>query len=104
MRTDQEIPVGPDQTLDDVFSEETVSPEGIRRVYHAASLMRSPSQDPDGDLASALKDIKVRLDGLDRLGQSPSGGPPTSLPEQGPSSIPPQNDLRLRLFTTASRP
>ena len=36
MRTNQEIPVGSDQTLDDVFSAETVSPEGLRRVYHAA--------------------------------------------------------------------
>ena len=53
--------------------------------------MRSPiSQDSDGDLASALKDIKVRLDGLDRLGRPPSRGPPTSLTEHGPSSIPPQ--------------
>ena len=58
------------------------------------SLMRSPSQDPDGDLASALKDIKVRLGGVDRLGRPPSGGPPTSVPEQGPSPIPPQIYLR----------
>ena len=36
MSTDQEIPVGPDQTLDDVFSAETVSPGGLRRVYRAA--------------------------------------------------------------------
>ena len=64
--------------------------------------MRSRSQDPDGDLASALKDIKVRLDGLDRLGQPPSGGPPTSLPEQGLSSIPPQIDLRRRPFPSPS--
>ena len=36
MSTDQEIPVGPYQTLGDVFSAETVSPEGLRRVYLAA--------------------------------------------------------------------
>ena len=36
MSTDQEIPVGPDRTLDDVFSAEKVSPGGLRRVYHAA--------------------------------------------------------------------
>ena len=36
MSKDQEIPVGPDQTLDDVFPAETVSPEGLRRVCHAA--------------------------------------------------------------------
>ena len=35
MSTDEEIPVGPDQTLEDVFSAETVSPGGLRRVYHA---------------------------------------------------------------------
>ena len=189
MSTDQEIPVGPDQTLDDVFSAETVSPEGLRRVYNAAlqridavraslqesidlsrlegaeeaykrcyedlselsetryddilravdslreetkalrqtvglgcageasggvlrtpgipqrapSLMRSPtSQVPDGDLASALNDIKVRLDGLDRYGRPPSGGPPTSLPEQGPSSIPLQVGLRPKPFPSPS--
>ena len=183
MSTDQEIPVGPDQTLDDVFSDETGSPEELRREYHAAlqrmdavraslqertdlsrlegaeeaytrfyedlsklsetrygdilravdslreetkalrhnfglgsageasgevlrapgipqrapSPMRSPtSQVPDGDLASALKDIKVRLDGLDRLGRPPSGGSPTSLLEQGLSSIPLQIDPRPR--------
>ena len=183
MSTDQEIPVGHDQSLDDVFFAETVSPEGLRRVYHAAlqrrnavraslqesidlsrlegaeeaykrcyedlsklsetrhddilravdslreetkalrqtvclgsagevsggvlrapgipqrapSLMRSPiSQDSDSDLASALNDIKVRLDGFDRLGRPPSGGPPTFLHKQGPSSIPPQIDLGPR--------
>ena len=185
MSTDQEIPVGPDQTLDNVFSAETVSPGGLRRVYHAAlrridavraslqesidlsslegpveaykrcfedlsklsetryddilravdslrkeakalrqtvglgsagevsggvlrapgipqrapSLMRSPkSQVHDGDLAPALNDIKVRLDGLDRFGRPPSGGPPASLPEQGSSSIPLQIDPTLRPF------
>ena len=33
-------------------------------LQRAPSLMRSPSQDPDGDFASARKDIKVRLDAL----------------------------------------
>ena len=60
---------------------------GVLRVpgipQRAPSLMRSPtSQVPDGDLASALNDIKVRLDGLDRFGRLPSGGPPASLPER----------------------
>ena len=69
----------------------------------APSLMRSPtSQVPDGDLASALNDIKVRLDGLDRFVRPPSGGPLTSLPEQGPSSIPPQIDLRPKPFPSPS--
>ena len=185
MSTDQKIPAGPDQTLDDVFSAETVSPEGLRRVYNAAlqridavraslqesidlnrperakeaykrcyedlsklsetryddilravdslreenkalrqtiglgsagevsggvlrapgihqrapSLMRSPtSQVPDCDFASALNDIKVRLDGMDRFGRPPSGGLPTSLPEEGPSSIPLQVDPNPRPF------
>ena len=70
----------------------------------APSLMRAPSQDPDGDLASTLKDIKVRLDSLDRLGQPPSGVPPTSLPEQGPSSIPLQVDPNPRPFPSPSIP
>ena len=194
MSTDQDIPVCPDQTLDDVFSAETMSPEGLRRVYHAAlqridavraslqdivdlsrlegaeeaykrcyedlsklsetryddilravdsirketkalrqtvglgsaveasggvlrapgipqtapSLMRSPSQNPDGDLAFAPKDIKVPPGGLGRLGRPPSGGPPTPLTELGPSSSLPQIDLRPRPFPsppkTASRP
>ena len=34
--------------------------------------------DPDGDFASTLKDLNVRLDGLDRLEQPPPGGPPAS--------------------------
>ena len=34
----------------------------------------------------------MRLDGLERFGRLHSGGPPTSVPEQGPSSIPLQVD------------
>ena len=36
MSTDLKIPVGPDETLDDVFSAETVSPGGLLRVCLAA--------------------------------------------------------------------
>ena len=53
-----------------------------------------------------LRDVSSRFthlfDGLDRLGRPPSGGPPTSLPEQGPSSIPPQIDLRPKPFPSPS--
>ena len=62
--------------------------------------MRSTTrQDPDGNLASALEDIKVQLDGLHRLGRPPSDGPPTSLSEQGPSFLPPQIDRRPRSWS-----
>ena len=67
-----------------------------------APIRSARSQDPDVDLAPALKNIKVLLDVLDRLVRPPPGASPTSLPEQGSSSIPPQIDLRTRPLPSLS--